>query len=294
MGRPGARLSRAIGVQVAKDKLLRLRRLPDHAAGPVRFLGVDDFALRKGHSYATVLVDLETRCPVDVLPGRDADPLAEWLRDHPEGEVICRDRAGAYADGARTGAPQARRVADAWHLWRNLAEAVEKTVGTHHHCIREAFTTPPVPAERTCASAAVSEPRAEAETLFVPPGGTLDVLGRPRRLVARAAERYKAVQNLLIQGMSLTQISRELRLDHSTVRRFARASSLDDPPAPPPVFRPAPKPRRVVRWIMSNPQHLAEADATELKEIRTACPHLDATARHVRDFAAMMHDLRGE
>ncbi|WP_460060667.1 ISL3 family transposase [Streptomyces sp. YKOK-I1] len=58
--------------------------------------------------------------------------------------------------------------------------------------------------------------------------------------------------------------------------------------------RQAPKPRRVVRWIMTNPQHLAAADAAELKEIRTACPHLDAAARHVHDFAEMLHDLRGD
>lgn len=360
-GRPGARLAAALGIRIAKDALLDLlRSVPQPPVGAVRFLGVDDFALRKGDSYATILVDLEARRPVDVLPGRDAEPLAAWLRRHQEVEVICRDRAGAYAEGARTGAPQAVQVADAWHLWRNIAEAVERTVGSHHGCIRAAFAETPVVAEATAMDPVTPEPSEAAVVPFVPPDGTLDVMGRPRRLVARTAERYAAVQALLADGQSLAVIGRTLRLDHSTVRRFARAGSLDEllakatgrlsvldehkpylharwlegchdipqlhrelrergfagsvqclrryfrafraprkpgrkqQPVSRPQPRPAPKPRRVVRWIMTNPQHLAAADAAELKEIRTACPHLDATSRHVHDFAEMLHHLRGD
>lgn len=357
-GRPGARLAAALRIRVAKDKLLELlRSVPEPPPAGVRILGVDDFALRKGDSYATILVDLEARRPIDVLPGRDAEPLAAWLRGHPEVEMICRDRAGAYVEGARTRTPQAQQVADAWHLWRNLAEAVEKTVGAHHQCIRNTFATPTVASESS-AAATVTEPAAKEEP-FIPPDSTLDVFGRPRRLVARTTERYTAVQQLLAEGNSLAAIGRQLRLDHSTVRRFARAGSLDvllvkatnstsildeykpylhqrwregcydipqlhrelrergftgdiqcvrryfrpfkkphspkprNPHAPPPELRPTPKPQRVVRWIMTHPGRLTEADAAELKEIRTACPHLDAAAQHVREFARMMRDLRG-
>lgn len=147
--------------------------------------------------------------PVDLLSGRDADTLADWLREHPGIEVICRDRSGAYAEGARAGAPAAVQVADRWHLWHNLAEAVEKTVIAHRGDLAEpepdpAEADPPVPAPSTPAEAS-----APVES----------------RLVIRTRERYAAVQQLLADGMSISGICRRLRLDRKTVQRFARAET---------------------------------------------------------------------
>lgn len=102
--RPAARLAGRLGVPVAKDTLLRLvRALPEQPVCDVRVVGVDDFALRRRHVYATILVDLEARRPVDVIEGRDAQPVAMWLAAHPEIEVVCRDRGRAYAEAARAG-----------------------------------------------------------------------------------------------------------------------------------------------------------------------------------------------
>lgn len=220
-GRAGARLARALGMTASRDTLLNLlRAVPDPQQGTVEVVGIDDFALRRGHVYATVLLNMHTHRPVDVLPGRDADPVAEWLRAHPEVRIVCRDRAGAYAEGARTGAPQAIQIADRWHVWHNLGEAVDKTVAAHHACLRAAAAAQ-APAEPTLKES--DPPATDAE-----PDGTTDVCGRERRLVVRTRKRYTAVQQLIADGHSLNAICQQLHLDRGTVRRFARATSIDE------------------------------------------------------------------
>ncbi|GII06185.1 ISL3 family transposase [Planobispora takensis] len=215
-GRAGARLTQHLATSVSRMTLIRLiRSLPEPPlpAGP-RVLGVDDFAYRRGHSYGTILIDISTSTVVDVLTDRTADTLAAWLQAHPGVEIVCRDRAGAYAEGAARGAPDAIQVADRWHLWRNLGEAVERTLTRHRHhlpSLTSMLSTQPSPSLPLQAPTA---PRSPAD--------------REDRIAIRTRERHAVVHALLKQGHGVREIARRLNLGRNTIRRFTRAGSPED------------------------------------------------------------------
>lgn len=151
-GRPGMHQAHRMGLRIGRDTLLdRVRRANLAPVEKVRVLGVDDFAFRRGKKYGTILVDHERRATIDLLPDRETETLARWLKAHPEIEIVTRDRSSAYAAGIRTGAPDALQIADRWHLNKNLSEALEKLLIRRRHLIREAANAvielpqPPLP-----------------------------------------------------------------------------------------------------------------------------------------------------
>jgi transposase len=225
-GRAAARLAGVLGVPVHSSTVLRLvMALPDPpvSAAP-EVTGVDDFALRKGRVYGTVIADAESGDVIDLLPGREAGTWEAWLTAHPGAEVICRDRAGACAQGASAGAPGAIQVADRWHLWHNLGEYAEKAVVAHRGCLTAPAAASPAgddpPGQQAPGAGPAAAPPPE-------PDGLRDVHGHERALVSRTRERHAAVHELLQAGRSQREAAEILGLDKKTVNRFAREPGPD-------------------------------------------------------------------
>ncbi|SDR63642.1 Transposase [Rhizobiales bacterium GAS113] len=231
-GRPAERLMARLGMPVGHTTILRdVKRSARTHADPalVRVAGIDDWAWRKGMTYGTVIVDLERRRVVDLLADRSAASTAKWLKGHPEVEVVSRDRAGLYAEAAREGAPQARQVADLFHLLRNFREAIERQLGRFEAPIREA----PVPA--------VKDETGPELSVAQGPGGRSDTaehrhFARRARRAARQAL-FDQIRALYDAGKTVTAIARELSLGRRRVDPWRRKHAR--PPTTKPSCRAA-------------------------------------------------------
>ena len=139
-GEAGSKIAQNLSLPTSPDTIIRMVRhtaIPDEPTP--KYLGIDDWAFRKGHSYGTILVDLETHRPVDLLPDRSVETVKKWLLEHPGIEIISRDRSLAYIEAINTGAPQAIQVADRWHLLHNLVETIERVLNRRYAVLQEAF-----------------------------------------------------------------------------------------------------------------------------------------------------------
>ena len=218
-GNAGVQLGHAWDVVMSRNTLLRLlRRQPAPLFPTPRVLGVDDFALRKRHTYGTVLIDRERRQPVALLPDREGDTFAQWLQAHPGVEVITRDRAKAYAEGARHGAPQATQVADRFHLVQNLAEALTQIFNLHGQALQAVN------------AAQLQTPRTQPDgTVIVPvppasPSRTAQVQAAHSR--SRRLARHEQIWALRRQGWTGQAIAQQLGIAKTTVCRYLRSPTF--------------------------------------------------------------------
>ena len=106
-----------MGLRTSPDSLLRLVRQAEHPhKEPAKIIGIDDWAYKRRLRSGTLMCDLERNTPIDVLPDRSVQTVSMWREQHPEVEIISRDRWSEYATAALKGAPQAVQAADRWHL----------------------------------------------------------------------------------------------------------------------------------------------------------------------------------
>jgi transposase len=228
-GLPGQRLLDRLSIATSDDTVLRrVRQKPvtEVAVPPVRNLGVDDWAWRKGQDYGTILVNLDLHRVMDLLPDRAADSFSGWLRQHPGIVTIARDRCGIYAEGAALGAPQSQQVADRFHLVLNLSATMERV-------LEERSRQLILPAEEPAAeSHSAAGGDAESNTASpTPVRPTQSELKRQSRL-----ERYEQVVALMKAGQSQAAISRALGIERKTIRRWLRRGEF--PERKPPHRRP--------------------------------------------------------
>ena len=181
-----------------------LRSKPIPAVGQPRLIGVDDFAFKRGHTYGTVIVNLETHKPIDLLPDRQASTLTTWLKAHPSVKLVTRDRSREYAQAITEGAPKAQQVVDRWHLLKNLREMLQRVVDANRPVIVEIVAQARQP---------VTLPRSSSETIA--------------RDAARARrqQRHEQVRKVFAQVGTINGTAKKLGISRWLVRESLKAGT---------------------------------------------------------------------
>jgi transposase len=208
-GKAGERLCSKLGMRVSDTSLIwSLLLAPTPSIGQVRRIGLDDWAWRRGHKYGTIIVDLETRHVIDLLPDCCVESVQRWLEAHEEIVIVSRDRGNVYLDGATQGAPLAQQVCDRWHLCKNIGDAVEDY-------LKRLRIRLPEPSPQYCEEPV--QPQAGEATHSSSPSRQAQ---RSQEQLARRQERCDQVKALHALGWSLVAIHEHLGLDRKTIRKY--------------------------------------------------------------------------
>ena len=212
----GQRVLAYFGTHVSGDTLLRVMRKGgvETQTDPLRVLGVDDWAFKKGKTYGSILVNLETHCVVDLLADRSAETLSLWLKTHPTIEIVSRDRSTDYAAGIRAGAPQAIQVADRWHLLLNLRQMLERYLIVVYARLKAL----PI-------SALYQAILQQQRPRFQRTGHERHVaeVSRQQRIAL-----YEHIQRKREEGCNVTQLAKELGHHRATIRKYYYATTFPE------------------------------------------------------------------
>ncbi|OJV88199.1 MAG: hypothetical protein BGO39_08385 [Chloroflexi bacterium 54-19] len=225
--------------------MLRLiRKTPEPEYATPRILGVDDWSYRKGVEFGTILVDLEEHRPVDLLVDRKAETLVKWLEKHPGVEIISRDRASSYADGARRGAPQAIQVADKFHLVKNLGEHLKNMFERKNACLltplkgsvsQEMLIQPeevPLEVEKGVEEISINEEGLACDLTLLECKEEIqekqieDAPLQPVKYASRKHYLFEHIKALNAEGLSQRAIAIELRISRHTVKKYLHSEKV--------------------------------------------------------------------
>jgi transposase len=319
-GRPAANLARRLMLPVSKDTLLRVvRRRAGEDRTPLRVVGIDDWAWKRGQRYGSIILDLERRRIVDLLPDREVGTVEAWLSRQPQIAVISRDRGGGYGRAAANAAPQAIQVADRWHLMENASAAFLDAVRRSMRLIRSALGATMIdPALLTSAERLQydgylrrEEARVAIKALASNGASIKEIVrrtGRSRKLVrdvlrGGGGDIFRCCSNVLEPHLawldaewsagcrSGAELWRRLQAvgfrgslrvvtEWATRRRRSERVGAD-------TLRKIPPARLIGRLMLADRENLSKADATIVAAIERAIPTLAAS----RDLVDRFHQM---
>ncbi len=220
-GKGGARLAARLGIQTTRQSILRrIMDLPDVLTGSVLFLGIDDFSFRRGYRFGTILVNLECHKVVGLLPDREAETSAAWMRQQPDLMVVSRDRGGEYARAATLGAPQATQCADRFHVVKNLTEATQLLLA---RCQTEIMAQ-----SRAAETSSLDQ---EKQVISIQEWRPLEPAHVEKARLARRAgrqARYQQAVELHERGMKPKEIAKLLDLSDRTIQKWLASGTFPE------------------------------------------------------------------
>lgn len=220
-GRLGSIMSKRLYITVSCSTITRIAHSQQLSEiKQPRVLGVDDWAYRKGVSYGTILIDMETSRPIDLLPSRNGQVLKNWLLKYNDVKIITRDRASSYASAIIEACPNAVQIADRFHLLSNLSVALDtyfKSVSTRIRSLINAKTN-------EFLELPDKEPVSDTES------NDIEAATNNKEPIAtkldQRLETFNKVKELQAKGVAIKRISTDLKMSRNTVRSYFKQEKL--------------------------------------------------------------------